>query len=491
MSASRAIKAGKAWVELAILDRLDSGLAKAKGKLLRFARSMAIVGTSVMAASTAVLAVLGAAADKFQQLGSQMSDLSQSTGLTVEELSALRYAAIQSAASVEDLATGMNGLAKFTLQVQRGSTRAAQTLSDLKLSAQEFLAATPHQRLLMVADALARIGDPGIRSGLAQQLGMQALLPLLNKGAAGIQALIARAKELGVVITTEQAQKASALGDAWNDVKLVFEAIAVKIGGALADTLTTVLELTTSLLTATGDFIANNQGLVVAILAVAAAGLFLGGVLVFIAVVSAVLAAIWSPAGLIVAGIVLVVGALALAGIAFLTFSEQGRAAAAAVSNAFIDMANTIGSVLKAVFHALTGGRFDLVGTIIGESVKSGILFSLANLVRELGGPAFLVQQLQWAATQAALNAASAAAAAVPPSIPKIPRPAASGGVFGLGGGSGTAASAFNAATAMAINRTITAKDTAAERTAEATEKTAEQVSALLQEVRTKELVFG
>jgi hypothetical protein len=69
------------------------------------------------------------------------------------------------------------------------------------------------------------------------------------------------------VITGEEAAKADALGDAWDDLKAVFGAIAFQTGAALADTMQTLIELTITGAQARLEFVRNNQGLVIALAA--------------------------------------------------------------------------------------------------------------------------------------------------------------------------------------------------------------------------------
>ena len=80
-----------------------------------------------------------------------------------------------------------------------------------------------------------------------------------------------RARELGIVITGEEAAKADALGDAWDDLKAVFGAIAFQTGAALADTMQALIATAITGAQAVLEFVRSNQGLVVA-LATAAVG---------------------------------------------------------------------------------------------------------------------------------------------------------------------------------------------------------------------------
>ncbi|MFM7846900.1 MAG: hypothetical protein ACKPEY_22060, partial [Planctomycetota bacterium] len=167
-----------------------------------------------------------------------------------------------------------------------GSKGAIHTLEQLGISASSFMSATPEERLAMLADGLRTIEDPGVRAALAMKaLGRagEALLPMLAEGSAGLNAFIDRAHELGIVITGEEAAKADALGDAWDDLKAVFGAIAFQTGATLADTLQSLIALTIEAAQATMVFVRNNQGLVITLATAAVAGMALGSVFLSLA----------------------------------------------------------------------------------------------------------------------------------------------------------------------------------------------------------------
>lgn len=280
------VKAGRAYVELSVKDRLTQGLTRAKERLAGWAKGLALTGTAIQAGSASALTALGAAVHHFADQGSRLNDMSTATGVSVEALSGLSYAAQQTGVDLDSLQGGLKGLAKFTGNVAAGSKGAIHTLSQLGISASTFLAARPEQRLGLLADGLRSIQDPGVRAALAMKtLGRagESLLPMLADGSAGLDAFLRRASELGIVITGEEAAKADALGDAWDDLKAVFGAIAFQTGAALADTMQSLIELAITGAQAVLEFVRSNQGLVVALAAAAVAGMVLGGVFLTLA----------------------------------------------------------------------------------------------------------------------------------------------------------------------------------------------------------------
>jgi hypothetical protein len=280
------VKAGRAYVELSTKDKLSAGLKRAKERLAAWAKGLALIGGGITAFSTSILGGLMATVRQFTTIGGELDDMRTATGVSVEMLSALGYAARQSGADLGAVHAALRGLAKFSAQVAAGGKGAIATLEHLGINASAFLAARPDQRLAMLADGLKNVHDPGVRAALAMKvLGKsgEALLPMLVNGAAGLNAFIDRAHELGIVISDEEARKADALGDAWDDLLSVFGAIAFRTGAALADTLQAIIQTVIVGATAVSEFVRNNQILVIAMAAGAVAGVALGGVFLTLA----------------------------------------------------------------------------------------------------------------------------------------------------------------------------------------------------------------
>jgi hypothetical protein len=283
------VKAGRAYVELSIKDKIGQGLKRAKERLAAWAQGLAAIGTGITAFSGSILGGLMATVRQFANVGSELADMSAATGVSAETLSALGYAAKQTGVDLGALHAGLRGMAKFTAQVAAGNKSAIKILDQLGISAASFMAASPEQRLALLADGLRNISDPGLRAALAMKtLGKsgEALLPMLAGGSAGLNAFIDRARELGIVITDEEAQKADALGDAWDDLLAVFGAVAFRTGAALADTMQAIIETVIVGAKAVGEFVQNNQGLVIALATAAVVGLAVGAVFLTLAGIS-------------------------------------------------------------------------------------------------------------------------------------------------------------------------------------------------------------
>ena len=104
MASTRAIRAGRAFVELFADDKKPvRGLRRAEKRIKAFGQSMRNLGLKVAGLGTAVLAPLAASAKAFSSMGDQVAKMAKRTGLSVEALSELKFVASQTGTEFESL----------------------------------------------------------------------------------------------------------------------------------------------------------------------------------------------------------------------------------------------------------------------------------------------------------------------------------------------------------------------------------------------------
>lgn len=325
---SGAIKAGRAFVELFADDSaLVRGLKKASDRLKRWGSSIRGLGSKFVAFGGVVAGVLGAAAAKFAAAGDELDKMSARTGVSVEMLSKLGFAAEQSGADMGTLEKGLGALGRFMTDIEFGTKKAADVMGALGLSMDALSNKTPDERIKILLKALSGIEDPSLRAGLAMQVlgraGRQ-LLPM----AAGFEGLSDEAEKLGLVITKDQATAAANLADAWNRLKRQLGAAVVQIGSALVPAFLKIQETISPIISKWIAWAKANSALIVTIVKIAGivaavgAGLIalgsvlsgIGGIVglaasawtflgTAIGAVGAILGALMSPIGLVLAGI--------------------------------------------------------------------------------------------------------------------------------------------------------------------------------------------
>lgn len=257
-----AIEAGRAFLVLDIdRQKFDKNLAGVQRKMRNTGRAIAQIGAGIGAAGAAITGPLLVATQRFAKLGDQLNKISARTGLSVEALSELKFAAEQSGSSIETVEKASARLSRTLFDASRGSAAAVDALNALGLSQQQLSAMSPEQQLTAVIEALGGVEDASMRSAIAQTvLGRSGreLLPMIENMAA----LRAEASETGAVMTTEAAQAAADLTDAMNRTSTSIASAAVQIGSALAPMLIQVADLVTSAVLRVAEFIKENQRLV-------------------------------------------------------------------------------------------------------------------------------------------------------------------------------------------------------------------------------------
>src|SRR5262245_3094904 len=259
-----AIRAGAAYAELVARDnKLVQGLKSAEARIKAFGAAISSLGTKFAALGGAVFLPLLAAAKTFTSSGSELLLMSQRTGIAVESLSQLNFAAQQAGVSAEDLETGI-------IRMSRSIGSGGQSLD---------------RRLEQVADEIAAIQDPAERVQRTIEIfgrGGAALLPLLNRGAEGIRAFREEADRLGITRSAASVQQAReteiALANAGRGIKSVFTAI----GGLIAPLVTAGARKILELVAVSRAWIRENRTLFTVLFAVSGAVLGLGTALILL-----------------------------------------------------------------------------------------------------------------------------------------------------------------------------------------------------------------
>jgi len=392
---TRGIRAGRAYVELGVNDRLTAALKRAQKRLRAFGAGVRAIGARLVAVGGAAVAGLGAMPQGFARTGDQLDKMAKRTGISVESLSELRFAAEQSGASLDELAAAVQRMNRRLGRITagQGTTTQVRALEALGLSAESLRTLSPEERLMAIAEAMAAMEDPAEAAGLAQRaFGTQvdAILPLLLQGADGIEALRDQARALGLTISTETAADAAALTDALNAAGAVMKNIAFRIGAALAPAIESAAKFIARIASTAGDWIDRNRRLVATIAKVAAVVTLAGGALIAVGLLAAIAATalgglvtvagvvgsaigvIGSALGALLSPIGLVVAAVAGLGGAILYYTGAGGEAIAWLSERFGELRAFVVKVAGGIKDALAGGDIQLAAQLLWLGLRVG-----------------------------------------------------------------------------------------------------------------------
>ncbi len=191
-------------------------------------------------------------------VGDKYNKMSQSVGVAVEDLSLLGFAAEQGGSSLDGMGRGLKALSKNALDMSRGMGEAKREFEDLGI---EVLDSSGNLKdmstlTLEIADKFSTMEDGTLKTAMAQRLFGKAgleLIPVLNGGAAAMQKVMDKGKELGVQWSTLEAQQAADFNDRVNELTHAFEGLEKKIATELLPTMTDTVDVLTDIVVAMKD----------------------------------------------------------------------------------------------------------------------------------------------------------------------------------------------------------------------------------------------
>lgn len=160
--------------------------------------------------------------------------LAQRVGITVEKLSTLMPVAQLSGLTSEKFETGLRKLATAMFEAGTGSEEAIRRFTALGVAFanQDGSLRATDQVLLDLADRFKALPDGAEKSALAVALFGKSgaeLIPFLNQGRAGIEALSKEMAALGLEISTNTAAQAELFNDALAKLKMTGDTVGKRI----------------------------------------------------------------------------------------------------------------------------------------------------------------------------------------------------------------------------------------------------------------------
>lgn len=224
------------------LQRQLGDLESLSAKGLSFS-GMAGIGLSATAAAVAIGATVKASAD----YGDQLDNMAQRTGVAVEELARLQYAAKLSDTSTEALGKGVGNLSKLMVGAAYGGAESGKLFERFGISLRnaDGTMRSTTDVLYDLSDVFTAMPDGPEKTTLAmdifgKKMGAE-LIPLLNQGSAGLRAMGDEAERLGLVLNAEQTKAAADFNDNLDRLSMLSKSVAVNIGNLLIPALNAMM----------------------------------------------------------------------------------------------------------------------------------------------------------------------------------------------------------------------------------------------------------
>jgi hypothetical protein len=279
MSLGANIRAGGAFVVLYTENNLLlKGLNQAGSAINKFGSLVTNMGLRLASFGAIMTAPLIAAAKDFMDTGSALYLMSQRTGIAVEPLSQLAYAANQAGVQTNDLEIFLRRMSHTIQQAADGVGLGAANLQTFGVSLHDIKNMAPDQILLKIADGFNKIENPISRMARLKELGGRGgplIAPFLMRGSEGIKDLMGSEGGQAALRTLEQVKAAMALRQDFGDAKVAVQGFVFTIGEALAPTFSMAFKAMMEYVAGARVWIKENSSLIKVALA---AGVALGGI---------------------------------------------------------------------------------------------------------------------------------------------------------------------------------------------------------------------
>jgi len=218
---------GKLQVQMGALEA-----ASAKG--LSFS-GLAGIGLSATAAAAGLFAITKSAAD----YGDQLDNMSQRTGVAVEDLAKLQFAAKMSDTTNEALGKGLAVLSNLMVGAAGGAEESSKLFERYGIAVRNADGSVRSTIDVLgdLADVFTTLPDGAEKTALAteffgKKIGVE-LIPLLNQGKDGLKALGDEAERLGLVMSADQAKAAAEFNDNLDRMAALASSLGKTIGNEL------------------------------------------------------------------------------------------------------------------------------------------------------------------------------------------------------------------------------------------------------------------
>lgn len=219
--------------------------------LAQRANAMSLIFNKTTLTIAAFVAVVGiathaaiSAAEQMAAYGDQVEKLSQKTGLSTTSIQQWSFAAKAVGVDTKDATKALSDLGDAQNKALQGNKDSVAAFKAIGISLDDLKKKSPDQLLSTIADAFSSAADGASKAAVANELfgaSGENLIPLLDRGAAGLAELKAQADASGAVIDDKLVKQMAALNEQMEMSKAKMEAASMSAKTVL---LPTIINLT-------------------------------------------------------------------------------------------------------------------------------------------------------------------------------------------------------------------------------------------------------
>ncbi len=259
--------------------KVTADTTAAEGKLRAFGNSaqqmsgqFTKMGIAVAAVGTAIVAALALSVKAVLELGDEIQKMSLRTGIAMENLSKLGYIAELSGFNLQTLDKGIKQMAKSLVQADDGLETYNREFERIGLNVKELMALSPEEAFWKIAEAVAAVENPMMRTQAATVIFGRAgyeMLPMLAQGSEGIRKMREDAEKFAPIIDEKLGNAMASLKDRLSEVSMGFKKVQISIASALLPYLEPLVEKIRDIIHAIADWMKEHPGLTKALVVLA------------------------------------------------------------------------------------------------------------------------------------------------------------------------------------------------------------------------------
>ena len=227
------------------LDAFKTGLESVRQEIEKTAKAGSSLSQKIVITAGDVHSLFSSVVSKISQtlggIGDEFDEMSARTGVSTSALSEYAYAAKQSGADASAVESALSTMAVRLVDAQNGSSKAAKAFERLGVDFRQLALLGPEEQFEELALAIASVGDPTERAGLAVKVFGESgrrLLPLFAAGSGGLRELREEARALGVSVDETAAKSGAEFADAMLRFKTAVTGAGLALGEVLAPVIT-------------------------------------------------------------------------------------------------------------------------------------------------------------------------------------------------------------------------------------------------------------
>jgi hypothetical protein len=247
----------------------EMGLGKVAASFGKVSKSAGAVAKSVRSIAAPIAAVAGigslasiaALATEWGRMGMEVSNTSRNLGIATSDLQSLRGAAQLAGVSSESLTGGMLSLGDTINDAKWGRNQGVVALMarlGMGFHMTQDGSVDTVRSLKDLSAAIGKIKSVETQHNVARQFGVEALLPLLRKGAKEIDAYQKKIAGLGGVQSAASMERAAQFGLQLNYLKAATDGLKLSIGEQLMPIMQPLVGKLTSWIAANRELIATR-----------------------------------------------------------------------------------------------------------------------------------------------------------------------------------------------------------------------------------------